>query len=114
MENQLLEMMKKARSNGTVITQRLDGEMELLVYPLQGKQGVIIGVGYGSEHAHRVNMSDVLRRRTQNAARFGAWLPAVFRDGSHFVVMRVDREDADTRAAADLLGNIHIAQELLS
>lgn len=114
MEKQLLEMMGTARREGMVVSQRLEGNMELLVYPLQGRQGVILGVGYGSENAQLVNMSDVLQRRTKDAARFGAWLPAVFKDGSHFVVMRVDREVSDESSAADLIGMVHIAQELLS
>ena len=48
MEKQLLEMMGTARREGMVVSQRLEGNMELLVYPLQGRQGVILGVGYGS------------------------------------------------------------------
>lgn len=114
MEEQLLDMMRTAKDESTVVSQRLEGNMELLVYPLQGRQGVILGVGYGSENAHFVNMSDVLQRRTKDAARFGAWLPAVFKDGSHFVVMRVDRDVSDESSAADLVDKLLIAQELLS
>jgi hypothetical protein len=113
MEKQLLEMMRTARSDGVVVNRPLEGGMELLVYPLQERPGAIIGVGYGSDKAHQVNMDDVLRRRSQDAARFGAWLPAVFRDDSRFVVMRID-EDPDERVVAGLVDKIHLAQELLS
>lgn len=114
MEKQLLEMMRKASSDEVVVSQRLIDDMKLLVYPLQQKQGVIIGVGYGRENAHLVNMDTVLQRRTKDLARFGAWLPAVFSDGSRFVVMRVERDEPNESVAADLINDIHIAQELLS
>lgn len=114
MEKQLLEMMQKACNDEVVVSQSLTNAMKLLVYPLQEKKGVIIGVGYSHENAHLVNMDDVLQRRTKDVTRFGAWLPAVFSDGSRFVVMRVERGGPNESIATDLINDIHIAQELLS
>lgn len=114
MEKQLLDMMQAACGKEVAVSQRLAGKMELLVYPLRGRPGVMVGVGYGADAAHLVNMDELLQRRTQDIARFGAWLPAVFADGSSFLVMRIDQPEPDEHLASRLANEIHTAKELLS
>lgn len=114
MKKPLLEMMTTACSQETAVTRRLEGKLELVVYPMQKKPGLVVGLGYGREDAHRVNMPDILRRRTQDVARFGPWLPAVFDDGSCFLVMRAEHGEPDEGLAESLVNEIHTAKELLS
>lgn len=81
------------RSDGTV----------LLVYPLE--QGAAIGVGTSPGFERKLR--SVLRKRTENLPRYGKWMPALFNDGSCFVITRVQEVpvestvlDADVLAAA--------------
>lgn len=82
-----------AGSNGVV----------LLVYPLDRGAAIGIGTPPGFERKLR----SVLRKRTENLPRYGKWTPALFNDGSCFVITRVPEISAertvlepDTLAAA--------------
>lgn len=57
----------------------------LLVYPLE--QGAVLGIGTGPGFERKLR--SVLRKRTENLPRYGKWMPALFNDGSCFVITRV-------------------------
>lgn len=71
-----------AREDGTV----------LMVYPLE--QGAVIGVGTSPGFERKLR--SVLRKRTENLQRYGTWIPALFNDGSCFVITRVSEVPADS------------------
>lgn len=70
-----------ARNDGTV----------LLVYPLE--QGAAIGIG--TRPGFERKLRSVLRKRTENLPRYGKWMPALFNDGSCFVITRIPEISAE-------------------
>jgi hypothetical protein len=102
MEELLTQMANTARSTQDVVDTALEDGMHLLVYPYE--QGLLVGLGYGADQAHRVDMTTVLRVRGQHLERVGAWLPARFADGSAYVVRRVpDAGDGPVLSEQELM-----------
>jgi len=112
MDETLTQLAAKARNERVVASQRLDDGMRLLAYPLQ--DGVLVAVGFDPDLAHQVQAETVLRKRSAQMARFGAWLPAQFNDGSWYLVRRVPI--AHENNAAPILDTeaLAAAQELLA
>lgn len=112
MEHLAMQLVNRACSEQAVASHRLANGMQLLAYPLAA--GALVGLGFERDLAHRVHMETVLRKRASHPARFGAWLPALFIDGSCYVVRRVVHAghalDAPSLSDDDLMA----AQELLS
>lgn len=104
----LAALMERARLQQLVLGRRLDGGRELMVYPMQA--GALLGVGVAAGVAHLVDTAGLLRRRAGNLARYSAWLPALFDDGSLYVLRRCPAQPGgDDIADAELLA----VQELL-
>jgi len=102
--NQLLaELWRTAQMEQVVAGHSLDNGLHLLVYPLDF--GALVGLGFNRDTAHRVHPESVLRRRSHNMQRFGAWMPAMLSDGGWYVVRRVE-------GAADSVGDAFNADEL--
>ena len=101
----LAAMMEDAARQQLVLSRRLEGGHELLVYPLPA--GSLLGIGVLPEHAHQIDPAAVLHRRGRDMARYGAWLPALFDDGSLYVLRRCAGADAVPDGA------LLAAQELL-
>jgi hypothetical protein len=101
----LAAMMEHAARQDLVLSRRLDGGRELLVYPLPA--GSLLGVGVLPEQAHHVDPAAVLHRRGCDMDRYGAWLPALFDDGSLYVLYRC------AEAEAVPAGTLLAGQELL-
>jgi hypothetical protein len=112
MEQLLMELARTAHNQRAVATRKLTNGLELMVYPAD--EGMIVGFGAGRELAQQIPMADLLRRRSQDLRRFGAWLPAVFTDGSLYIVKRVP--DANPDADAPMLSSedLSTALELLA
>lgn len=85
MENTITELAHACLQKQEVgVLTRSDGVV-LLVYPLD--QGAAIGVG--TPPGFERKLRSVLRKRTENLPRYGKWMPALFNDGSCFVITRV-------------------------
>lgn len=85
----LTQLTRDARMQRAVAGSKLDNGIQLFAYPLE--QGVLIAIGIG---AGRLEGESFLQKRAQDMARFGAWLPAQFNDGSWYVLRRfVDMDD---------------------
>ncbi|MBJ7311927.1 hypothetical protein ACFOLJ_03100 [Rugamonas sp. CCM 8940] len=112
MEELLMHLAGTARREGGVASQQLDNGMELLVYPLE-EGGALVGLGYERDGAGQVRAEQVLRRRAQDMARLGAWLPALFADGSWYLLRRLPNASLD--GATPLLSHDELAaaEELL-
>ena len=102
----LAVMMEQASRQQLVLSRRLDDGRELLVYPLQA--GALVGLGLRSDVADGADPAAVLHRRGRDMARYGAWLPALFDDGSLYVLWRCGAATDALPAAA-----LAAAQELL-
>lgn len=96
MENAITELAHAClRKQEVGLLARGDGTT-LLVYPLE--QGAAIGIG--TRPGFERKLRSVLRRRTENLPRYGKWMPALFNDGSCFVITRVP-DVSDERAILD-------------
>lgn len=85
MEDSLTELTHACmRQQEAGMLGRGDGTV-LLAYPLE--QGVAVGIGTGPGFERKLR--SVLRKRTGNLPRYGKWMPALFNDGSCFVITRV-------------------------
>jgi hypothetical protein len=85
MEDAITELARACvRQQEAGMVGRSDGTV-LLVYPLE--QGVAIGIGTAPGFERKLR--SVLRKRAENLPRYGKWMPALFNDGSCFVITRV-------------------------
>ncbi|MFC7518740.1 hypothetical protein ACFQUU_27385 [Herbaspirillum sp. GCM10030257] len=82
----LMNLCAVARIEQAVASQRLDDGMQMLVYPMDS--GMLLGLGYEGNEAHRVHAEEILRRRSQDIEQLCTWLPAMFSDGGVYVVRR--------------------------
>jgi hypothetical protein len=112
MEELLLEVARTARREQAVANQPLTNGLELLVYPLD--HGLLVGLGFTGELARDVSMDDVLRKRSADIQRYGAWQAAVFADGSCYVVRRVINANVDRDDPILTEDQLLAAQELLT
>lgn len=112
LEELITEAAAKAQSGEVVVTRRLATGLQLLVYPLE--DSLLIGVGFEAEQGRQIQAEAVLRKRSRNLERYGAWLPAQLLDGSWYVVRRLRKsrflENGPLLPNSALL----LAQELLA
>lgn len=106
----LLDMVLAARRERGVASLFMPDGTHLFAYP--DDRGVIIGIGRGSEEAHQVQSQLVLRRRTENPARYGLWLPALLSDGCWFLLRRLSVAEALDTACLERI-DIDVARSLL-
>lgn len=87
MQDLLEALLARAWRERIVLTQAIDAELLLLVYP--DGEHALLGLGYDGAHAHRLPQAALLRRRAARIATLGDWLPACFVDGSAYLVRRI-------------------------
>ncbi len=85
MEELLIRLMNEAKMQQAVAINTLRNGMKLLVYPLQNGMLVALGIGMSDQ----TQTKNILRKRRQSLTRFGCWLPAVFNDGSLYLIRRL-------------------------
>lgn len=90
MDGLLMHLADRACRERAVASSDFTGGMQLLAYPLDN--GVLVAVGFGPERVRSIPVERVLRMRTEQPGRFGAWLPAAFADGSWYMVRRATRD----------------------
>lgn len=112
MEELLMELARTARNECAVASRQLNSGLELLVYPCE--DGMIVGLGLERESAEQMQMEDVLRKRCERLERFGAWQPALFTDGSFYVVRRVPGANPDSSTPILSEDDLAAAEELLT
>lgn len=107
----IARLIERARSGQVVLSQPLQGDLQLLVYP--SPDGVLLALGFARDSGVRVDADAVLRKRSAALARYGAWLPAMLSDGSWYVVRRFD-EDLLGAVAPPSEQDLQVAGELLA
>ena len=113
MNEPLLEMLRVAREQEQVVEYALENDMHMFVYPMAG-QGFLVGVGCQPDQAHQARADVVLRRRADDISRYGRWLPALFADGSWYLMQRLHTDVLETDGSPLSLEELHAAKELLS
>ncbi|AKU22912.1 hypothetical protein [Massilia sp. NR 4-1] len=98
-------LLAQARLHDAVAAATTDEGLRLFVYP-QG-QGALVAVGLPAGRTLRA--AALLHRRGSDVRRCGAWLPALFNDGSWYLVRRC----SDSEAAALDEDDWALAAELL-
>lgn len=112
MENLVMQLINQACSEQVVVSQKMANGMHVLAYPLSA--GALVGVGFERDLAHRVDTESLLCKRSTHLARFGAWLPTLFADGSCYVVRRVTYFTHTLEMPVLSNDDLTAAQELLS
>jgi hypothetical protein len=112
MEELATMLANTAQNEQAVASQKFTNGMKLLAYPLEG--GMLIAFGFERDFAQTISVETVLRRRADNMERFGVWMPAMFRDGSWYVVRRVDGFNIGSDAFVLSDDDLVTAQELLA
>ena len=87
MKANLNQLCQHACQKQIVVMNSSENGLQVFAYPVES--GVVLGLGYGRDLAHRVNAEKLLQMRSQNMARYGTWLPARFADGSIYVLRRL-------------------------
>lgn len=111
MEDVLIRLLRAASIEEAVAVQELTNGMQLIAYPLEKDFLVVVGYGDGSQSA--LSVEELVRRRSDDIARYSAWLPAMFADNTLHVVRRLN--DVDTASAVPPLSTEELlrAVELL-
>ncbi|MDR9838882.1 hypothetical protein [Herbaspirillum huttiense] len=108
MKEILTTMIHDASLQKVVATRRREDGLVLFVYPLA--EGVIVGMGGTREGA--ASARQILSRRAEDLERYGAWLPAMFTDGSLYVLQRLSSVHEQVPPLDDAA--LAIAEELLN
>ena len=108
MEEAITQLVNASIEQQEVGTLTYNDGTVLLACPLE--RGVAIGVGTGPGFERKLR--SILRKRTENLPRYGNWMPALFNDGSCFVIMRIP--DIKTEGPVLESGILAAAVELIS
>ena len=109
LQDLLMELARRATVEQAVAQATVEGDLRMLVYPLE--HGLLVGLGVEGARAQSAQATRILYRRAADMARFGAWLPARLKDGSWYVLKRMPVAasgpapllETDLEAAAELL-----------
>ncbi|WP_050468500.1 hypothetical protein [Herbaspirillum chlorophenolicum] len=108
MNDLIVRLIAKARLQNSVALCDLDSGLHVFAYPLE--YCMLVGLGVGADAP--MQASDLLRRRAADLRRFGGWLPALFNDGSLYVVRRLSSDEEDGGGLLD--DQIALGRELLN
>lgn len=111
MEELVMELARTAFNERAVASRTLDNGMDLLVYPLD--DGMIVGFGLPADMAEELEHEELLRRRSDDLARFGPWQPVLLRDGSCYVMRRLPGADPYSSIPVLSSDELFAAEELL-
>jgi len=87
------QLLAQARLHNAVATAALPDSTRLFIYPLE--RGVLLALGASAHGAQELRAETLLRRRGADLRRFGAWLPALFADGTCYLVRRCTDSEAN-------------------
>lgn len=112
MEELLAHLSRTALMEQAVAAATLDNGLRLFVYPQDG--GTLVAIGLPAASGRMVQGEALLRRRSADMGRFGAWLPALFNDGGWYLLRRCGGAGAGGGDAAPLSQReLDAAEELL-
>ena len=109
MEELVLRLAGECRMQQAVAMSSLESGMQLFVYPLS-EQRVLLALGVGPDAA--LTAGELLMRRSASLREAGAWLPAVFNDGSLYLVRRLSAQEEEGGEA--LASQLRLALEMLN
>lgn len=112
MEKILQQLVRIAARDNVVAMQELSNGMQLVAYPMHS--GLLVALGYAATSERPVGSRELLFRRSENLARYSSWLPAMFADGSLYVVRRLSDADPDAEVPPLPTAELMFAVELLS
>lgn len=112
MDEVLERIAQRACREQVVASRTMESGLQLLSYPMTG--AVLVGLGFGREHASMTKLDEVLQRRAENPARYGAWLPTMLADGSWYVVRRAPYPERDRATPILPPAELAAAKELLA
>jgi len=110
MNDLLMELVARAKLEQAVALATLGNGISLMVYPLADE--LLVGVGIEGRLSSRVDANLLLQKRGSNMSRFGAWMPALFQDGSWYVTQRVRVHNPKEAVLSD--DDLLAAEELLT
>ncbi|MGH8807031.1 MAG: hypothetical protein ACREX0_04030 [Noviherbaspirillum sp.] len=108
----MIALIQAASTQHAVVAQELTNGMQLLVYPMD--EGLMVGFGYESYAAHKARPEQMVRKRSEDMRRFGAWHPAMLADGGLYVVRRLRQLGTDRGTSPLSEDELLAAEELLS
>lgn len=112
LEELVIELAAKAQFEERVVIRKLSTGLQLLVYPLA--DNLLVALGFEAERGRQVRAEAVLRKRSQNLKRYGAWLPAQLLDGSWYVIRRLRKPRFPESGSVLSNDALTVAQELLA
>jgi hypothetical protein len=112
MEDILKQLVRTAMLEKVAAVQELTNGMQLLAYPLAA--GVLVALGYAAGAAGAISSAELLRRRSDNLKLYAPWLPAMFADGSLYIVRRLTEADPDANVPPLSMDELMTAVELLA
>ena len=85
-----LTLTTRALESGAVCRTALGAGLTVFAYP--GEKELLIGLGYSRDRLDAYTIDNALSRRFESPERFACWLPALFVDGSFYVMQRRRRD----------------------
>lgn len=109
MEELVIRLIGESRVQQAVAMSTLDNGIQVFAYPLADER-MLVALGVGSDSPLRAE--ELLTRRAANLTRLDGWLPAMFNDGSLYLLRRLRAEEEE---GGDVLARqLALAEELLN
>jgi hypothetical protein len=104
------ELVSEACATQEVVSSSIQGGFHLVAYAHE--QIILVAVGVQAQQSRNQEPTSILLARGGNLQRYGAWLPAMLKDGAWYVVRRITNvpEEGSVLSEEDLT----IAKELLA
>jgi hypothetical protein len=109
MEDLVVRLIGECRLQEAVAMSNLENGLHVFAYPLP-HHGVLLAIGVGPDAA--LTGEELLARRTARLQWAGGWLPAMFNDGSLYLVRRLDADEEEGGEA--LVAQLDVALDMLN
>ena len=96
----------RALESGSVCRTSLSEGLTVFAYP--GEKELLVGLGYSRDRLDAYTIDKALSRRFESPKRFACWLPALFANGSFFMLQRRHRgSNGEARSlSSDEIGDV--------
>jgi hypothetical protein len=95
----LMNLIAAARLHNSVASNTLEDGLEIVAYP--DASTLLVALGYAGGAPVARARDSILRKRSSDLARYGAWLPSIFDEDNWYVVRRLDNAEAESRGLTD-------------
>lgn len=109
MNELVVRLIGECRLQGAVAMSTLDTGQHLFAYPLP-HHGILLALGVEADAA--LAGEDLLARRAAQLPTAGRWLPALFNDGSLYLVRRLEPDEEE--GGEVLAAQLALAMEMLN